>query len=170
MALTREQRIYLSVLAVAAAALTADRLFFGVTNPAVAAAADVIEQATSKSIEPVNQEPASARFAARLRAAAGTSDAPVEDLFAVRLVNEEVPAEAVSQPEVDSSRASADSFRLAHRVTAVATGKGAYAVINGRTVRTGESVAGLTLVEVTRESAVFEGEGVRVELSVVADR
>jgi hypothetical protein len=171
MALTREQRIYLSVLAVAGAALAADRLFFGVTSPAVAAAANAIEQVATKPLEPVTQEPASARFAARLRAAArSTDDAPVDNLFAVRLVHEnkaEQPAPAAASNAV---RLNADAFRLAHRLSAVATGKGAYAVVNGRTVRMGEEIDGMSLIEVTREAAIFEGSGVRVELSVIADR
>jgi len=61
-------------------------------------------------------------------------------------------------------------MRLAHRVTALASGKGAYAVVNGRTIRLGDSIGGLTLVEVTREAAVFASDNVRAELSVVADR
>lgn len=172
MALTREQKVYLSVLAVAASALAADKLFFGVTAPAVAAAADAIQQVNLKPVEPVNQEPASARFAARLRTAAGpAADAAVSDLFAVRLVREEKPAEqAAPAPALASPAVAAEQFRLAHRVTALASGKGAYAVVNGRTIRLGESIGGLTLVEVTREAAVFESEGVRAVLSVVADR
>lgn len=169
MALTREQRIYLSVLAVAGAALAADRLFFGVTNPAVAAAANVIEQVAAKPNEPVNQEPASARFAARLRAAAGQPEhTPVEDLFAVRLVREPKAVEA--EESAPPAQPSGEGFRLAHRVSAVATGKGAYAVVNGRTIRLGEEIVGMKLVEVTREAAIFEGGGARVELSVVAER
>lgn len=171
MALTREQRIYLSVLAVAGAALAADRLFFGVTNPAVAAAANAIEQVAAKPIEPVNQEPASARFAARLRAAAGTAEGnPVENLFAVRLVHEMKEPESAPAAAANAAQLNGDAFRLAHRLSAVAAGKGAYAVVNGRTIRVGEEIAGMTLIEVTREAAVFEGSGVRVELSVIADR
>lgn len=172
MALTREQKVYLSVLVVAASALAADKIFFGVTAPAVAAAADAIQQVNLKPIEPVNQEPASARFAARLRTAAGhASEESVTDLFAVRLVREEKPAEQPT-PAIPAASAAAavEQFRLAHRVTALASGKGAYAVVNGRTVRLGESIGGLTLVEVTREAAVFEAEGVRAVISVVSER
>jgi hypothetical protein len=170
MALTREQKVYLSVLAVAASALAADKLFLGVTAPAVAAAA--IQQVAAKPAEPVNQEPASARFAARLRtAAAPAADAAVSDLFAVRLVREEAPTPQTPEIVAAASPAVAiEQFRLAHRVTALASGKGAYAVVNGRTIRLGDSIGGLTLVEVNREAAVFASDNLRAELSVVADR
>ncbi|MFN9972015.1 MAG: hypothetical protein ACK58T_19225 [Phycisphaerae bacterium] len=172
MALTREQKVYLSVLAVAASALAADKLFLGVTAPAVAAAADTIQEVAAKPAEPINQEPASARFAARLRtAAAPASDAAVSDLFAVRLVREEIPSAQPSEIVAAASPAVAiEQFQLAHRVTALASGKGAYAVVNGRTIRLGDSIGGLTLVEVTREAAVFASDNLRVEISVVADR
>ncbi|MBY0112666.1 MAG: hypothetical protein K2Y21_07585 [Phycisphaerales bacterium] len=173
MALTREQKVYLSVLFVAGAALAVDRLFLGVTNPAVAAAANAIQEvASSKPLEASSQEPASARFAARLRAAAGDSaNNPVSDLFATRLVKSPASAEAAPMNAAPvSSAASIDAFKAAHRVSALASGKGAYAVINGRTVRLGEALGGMTLIEVTREHAVFEGDGHRVELSLVEAR
>ena len=140
------------------------------TAPAVAAAADAIQQVAEKAPAAVNPEPASSRFAARLRsAAAPAADAPVADLFAVRLVREE-PADAPQPGEAPSDAAGSDQFRLAHRVTALASGRNAYAVVNGRTVRLGDAIEGFVLVEVTREAAVFESGGVRVALSVVAER
>jgi hypothetical protein len=42
--------------------------------------------------------------------------------------------------------------------------------VNGRTIRLGDSIGGLTLVEVNREAAVFASDNLRAELSVVADR
>lgn len=92
----------------------------------------------------------------RLSAAMRASLQPAPDEEAER---EQAP------PEGDKPRA--EEFESVHRLEAVLVkGEASLAVVNGLTVRLGESVAGFSLVSVGERWATFERDAVRITLTL----
>jgi hypothetical protein len=69
--------------------------------------------------------------------------------------------------ELKASQARANDFRTKHHLAAVLTAeRQGLAVLEGKPIRIGQTIDGFTLVAVAHHSAVFEANGIRVELSM----
>lgn len=180
MKLTKKQKGYLAVLAVALVAFLADRLFF---LPASANADDVVQEDPSNLlIRPAGGGPSAAAVAAasaagnpyrvdllgeRLSATAAERrvllSAGVRDAF--------VPSAAwVARPSVvthDTAAEAAQAFRDRHKLTAIFVGpSGRTAIVNGRSLREGQRLGAFTLTTIDARSITFTSGGHRVELSL----
>lgn len=176
MKLSKERRVYAAILGLAGAAWVGDRVIF--SGGPQAASAGAIAEAPQAA-----PTPAPAVKSASAPSSAGTAlplaqrleklrkpdedMAPAEDAFAVpeawRPKAAAAKAEAAAPPRFD-----ADAFKQAHKLTTVLKGtRGNFAVIDGGSLRTpGQELDGMTLREVTSESAVFERDGVTLELRI----
>ena len=179
MKMTRKGKVCAIVLGLAGFAVTCDQLFFfPAAGPATAQAASsaVVNEPAASTPMPVPASPA---------AVAGGSGQPTPAIagrlqglaVAHRLNLSEVddafdpPATWKQQEQtirvLKRSQVRANDFRQSHQLTAVLTaGKRGLAVLGGKPVRIGQTIDGFTLVDVAKRSAVFEAEGVRVELSL----
>lgn len=176
MALNKERKVLLGLLGSAGLILVVDQVLLGppqgarasgaqpppatpptTTVPASAAAEQSRTTAASTPTEAVD----ASGWNARLVALADEPEAQASpDPFASQ------PPERTPEPEgLDAAR-----FAAEHRLTAVVTGGAVGAVgvamVNGRPIRVGESVAGYRLVRVDARSAEFRwgDETVRLEL------
>ena len=165
---TKQRKVFVGVLAVAGAALIADRSFFGAAplgagtvlagqdSPAAKAATPVVTPATSS--------PAGPTLVARLEAL--RDKAVDEDPFVSPFVDSTLPAapvaEAPAAPEFDAAACAAR-----HKLSAVMNGKnGSVAMIGGKVYRVGDTLDGLTLTRIENQNALFEGNGASAELLV----
>jgi hypothetical protein len=166
MALTKERKIYLGLLAAGIGALAVDRLTSG---PATAQAEDASAYVVARPDAPaatnsIPVAPAASGgtmtpgegLAARLRELASKSNAAPgsapRDLF--RAPASWAPQAQTTQP-VAKEPGPAD-FEKSHRLTAVLLhGRQAHAVVDGRMVAPGQSIDGYTLLSVTQDMAVF---------------
>jgi hypothetical protein len=166
MKLSKERRVYAAILGLAGAAWVGDRvLFSGGPQPASAGAVPA-EQAPAPA--PIAKAaPVGVPLADRLERLRQSQPGSAEDAFAVpdewRPKAAAAKAEAAAPPRFD-----AEAFKSAHRLTTVLKGtRGNFAVIDGGSLRTpGQELDGMILREVTSESAVFERDGVLVELRI----
>lgn len=177
MAISKRQKVYLSILAVALGALVLDRVFLGSggATPGRAAVRQGARRPGSRQAAPASPpsapgEPAAPegqRIAARLRAAAQAEKpdySNVRDVFAVP------PAwmAELEPPAPDGS--SADEGvpdRPAHKLMAVMVGeRGGHAIIDGRCLLVGQERDGLKLISVAEDAAVVEENGVRIQLQL----
>jgi hypothetical protein len=72
---------------------------------------------------------------------------------------------ATGQPAAPAASAQAQQFAQRHRLEAVVlSGDASFVVVDGRTVRRGQSLDGLTLVEIQSRAAVFASDQMRVTL------
>jgi hypothetical protein len=187
MALSKQRKAYVAILLVAAGFLTADRFILGTgaTVPATAAAeplslAKSVSNTTGAPAAQIAQQPGTPAsslpqsLATRLeRLRDSAADALVEaspqliDPFtsppALAAIPAMLPAEQAAL--VDNK---AEEFSRMHRLTAVMrSAADSSAVIGGRIYRVGDSLDGLTLIEIDRRSATFVGENdLRVTLAV----
>ena len=164
MKLSKERRVYAAILGLAGAAWVGDRvLFSGGPQPASAGAVPA-EQAPAPIAKAA---PAGVPLADRLERLRQSQPDSAEDAFAVpdewRPKAAAAKAEAAAPPRFDAA-----AFKSAHRLTTVLKGtRGNFAVIDGGSLRTpGQELDGMILREVTSESAVFERDGVLVELRI----
>jgi hypothetical protein len=175
MKLTKKQKGYVGVLAVALTAFVADRLFF---LPAEAEAV-VQEDPRELLIRP------SGGVGDAAAAAALSRNQYRVDLLAERLTNAAgehrlqlsgvrdafLPSAAwISGPKVivhDTAAEAAQAFRDRHRLTAIFLGPGgSTAIINGRAVREGQQIGGFTLVLIGARSTMFSAGAHQVELTL----
>lgn len=167
MAMSRERKVYAAVLLVVGAALAFDRGFVGVSGAKPVHAAEMpVAELPGRNAKPVV---ATVTLASRLKQ---LGEVPrTVDLLETTLQRpaplieiEETPDAA---PEIDLRQ----QFASSHHLSALASnGRGANALVNGRAVSIGESIAGYTLTEVTRDAAVFSGPGGKVELHLPPSR
>ncbi len=149
MRLTKQQRIALGVLTVAVGALAVDKAFLGVTSPAPAAALTAAPAPTS-SIAPLTATPAPTteteptRLAERLDNSAailGLNAGRTSDAFSIRNTwlepREPAPMDAPAPIEASPSP-TPEAPRLA-LTTVLSQGAGGVAVLNGVTMRVGET-------------------------------
>jgi len=167
MAMSRERKVYAGVLLVVGAALAFDRGFVGVSGakPVHAAEMPVAEPARQSSKPAI----ATVTLASRLKQ---LGEVPrTVDLLETTLQRSapaiEIEEAPIAAPEADLRQ----QFASAHHLSALASnGRGANALVNGRAVSIGESIAGYTLTAVTRDAAVFSGPGGTVELHLPPSR
>jgi hypothetical protein len=139
MTLTRQRKASFGLLAVALAALGADRLFLSGGSPATASAAagdPVVVESDVAQARPAQTGPGLASRLESIARAEGLDPVLVEDLFA---------DEAEAEPLVLTAT--------------LGTGRHAAAMVNGEQLRVGQSIAGAELVEVTRDGAQFRRDG-----------
>ncbi|KPK79719.1 MAG: hypothetical protein AMJ81_12905 [Phycisphaerae bacterium SM23_33] len=175
MTVSKTEKVYLGVLAMALGALVIDRTFLGSSQvtPSQAAAQQAAPSPQPPQAAPVPppgpDEPAapeSPALAARLREAAGAEKpdyANVRDVFALSqgwLAELESPA---TQP--GTSAAKSVPARPVHKLMAVMVGgESSYAIIDGKCLLVGQEMDGLKLISVEQNSAVVEADGVRIQL------
>jgi hypothetical protein len=169
--------LLVAVLIVAGLGLAIDRVIIGtdMTGPAESSAGvlspDMSDPASLLIIpDPVTTVagPAAPTLADRLRQATSThtgEGAVTRDAFSV------APAWVPVQPgpgaDGQGATQSAESFKQANHLDAVlVTGDQRCAVVNGLTLRLGESLQGYRLVAINERAAEFEADGVRVALGI----
>lgn len=175
MKLTRERKIFASVLGLAAVAFAVDRVTGGGgtatdasdSSPA-AVASEPSDLLMANATTPATGDKGAhgavalnaASLSARISACAATtahSNSPSRDLF-------RLPAKWSNQIQsnsADAARIAADKFSRSHRLSAVArnAGGGSVAVVEGKLLHVGNALDGFTLTSVAPDSAVFTGPG-----------
>jgi hypothetical protein len=183
MKLTRERKIFVAVLGLALAALVTDRLTSTSDSAAAAAESDrsslllaSSSTATSSGKGPSISAPAGDELSLARRLAAAVSAAKVGDERGGRDLFR-VPAKWSKEVEVNSAeaaRVAAEQFARSHRLGAIAhNAGGAVAVVDGKLLHTGAVVDGFRLLNIARDSAVFQGPGgaqARLVLNIEAVR
>jgi len=189
MKLTRERKIYGALLCLGVLALGIDKLFLSPPEaPAQSAASLLINNGSPKNAviahnKPVVSPAPAAQsgekplmglgvLAARMRDMAEVERldlADAKDVFRppVAWVGTTAAPQPV-QPTV-TTIGPADTFRERHHLIALLkSSKGGMAILDGRSVRPGQSVDGFKLVQVGENSATFEGSGTKIELQLPA--
>ena len=174
MRLSRKHKLYVGIMALAAAALLTDRLLLqpGQTGPAQAQAAAVptarpAGRAADQAASPAGTAAAATSVSDRLAAASGSVSrdfAALRDVFqpsaswlAVLQGGKSGPAQGAPPAEV---------FRQRRRLSAVMVDTdGGLAVVDRRLVKVGEQIDGFELISVAAKSATFAApDGAHVEL------
>ena len=176
MKLGMKQKVYGSILSLAAAAFGADRMFFGAdVAPAAAGVAGAMPHATpapSIADKPntglnISAPSSSAWLARRLQAVpVDTTDNAERNVFAVPASWRRVlppPAHPASEP----SQLAAGLFQRDHHLTAVILNqKDSRAVVDGRLVPLGGTFDRFKLIEVSRQGACFAFDGEQARLAL----
>ena len=186
MKMTRERKIYGALLCLGVAALAADKLFF---SPAEAPAASLLVQnngprpavvAHNKPVVAPAAEPQPkdqplmglGALADRMRGMAEAERldlADAKDAFRPPVAwvgNIAVPTQTQQQSGLGPGDA-ISAFREKHHLIAVLkSSKGGMAILDGKSVRPGQSVDGFKLLRVCENSAVFESNGKTVEMQL----
>ena len=177
MALSSKQKIFASVLALSVAGLMTDRAFLG-PNEVAAQESTAAHNAATLQTSVAETANADRTFASALSTPKSTiadrletiADAQALDLTNIPNAFQPSPAWMPDEPSPESpalDSASAESFRAAHRLTAVlADGTRGYALVDGRCLLIGEALDGFTLIGVSDGSAVLESDRTRVELTL----
>jgi hypothetical protein len=158
MTLSRQQKIYIGIVSVAALALALDRTVF---KPSAAVATSMDEYAVDATNESAADSAADALRAAekslanRLRTLSserGIDPLQVRDVFDAKWT------EALTEPAAPTADNShALKFMQSHRLTAImGTGSAGYAVIDGKCLRVNQAIDGYKLSAVTSRSAVLQ--------------
>lgn len=179
MTLTRSQKMYVAVLAVAAAAFVYDRATSAPTAAQGASGAkDAALAVTDFAPSPFPP------LALSGTAEQGGLNIRLQDLARTRCLDASAPENAFSLPptwpmpkvaereqvaadmaQTEMNRKLIDAFRQ-HRLEAVVVGQKGYANVDGQGVFVGETVDRFTLLSVTKSSAVFGLDQLRVELEL----
>lgn len=170
MAWNRQRRVFAGVLAVAGAALVADRVFFGAAPIGVETAEATQESGPTKAAAPT-LAPAQAAIAPGVmlsqRLEAFRDRATDADPFESPLVTLAAVEPADIEEKSPTPTFDAAAWAEGRRLTAVLNGRnGSVAMIDGKVYRVGDTLDGLTLVSIESQTALFEGEGAAAELSV----
>jgi hypothetical protein len=185
MKMTRERKIYGALLCLGIAALGADKLFF---SPAEAPAASLLIQSSGpKPViahnKPVVSPPAEPQtkdqplmglgvLADRMR---GMAEAERLDLADARdafrppvawVGNIAIPTQTQQQPGLGAGDAFAAFHEKHHLIAVLKSSKGGMAILDGKSVRPGQTVDGFKLLRVGESSAVFESNGKTVEMQL----
>ncbi|MEO1007656.1 MAG: hypothetical protein AAFX79_03765 [Planctomycetota bacterium] len=164
MKLNKERRVYVALLGCAGLVLGVDQLLSAGPQSAQAGAPVPMHDATTGDAG----AGAAARPLDERKAMAGWNEA-ARALMAQKNESGGVP-DPFAMPDAGAGEAVASaggSFASRHTLSAVlAAGPDSVAIIDGRPVRIGEKIDGMTLVEVERRAAVFESGArrIRVEL------
>lgn len=171
MKLSKKQRVSVCVLALAVAALVADRVFLRSDEapPAEAGAAPVAGLDELTGTSPSRSPAVEGRsLAARLRelsASADPSSGDVRDAF--RLSQAWLAYLSPPKPATAAPESKPKPGRPVHRLTAVILDKdGGRAIVDGKYLRVGQELDGMKLISVSERSAVVESRGTRVELTL----
>ena len=174
MTLTKAQKIYGAALILAAGAFAWDRWSSG-SAPAEAAAAVSFAVPRDAKVGAVKAQvldaPARAGWFQRLARLASDAclDASNPDNafeppgWGHERVNDSNPATTIAEARSKADIEAADAFRK-HRLDMVMTGPRAYANVDGQGLFIGEVFDGFTLARVTKSTAVFARDQIRVEL------
>ena len=178
MRLTRERKIILVVLAVAATALLFDQLLSGspATGPAAAQAdstspapAEDTPQAKSPTVSQIDAEPSDRQSVAQQLA--GISQMP--ELAVAQITDAFRPSSEWESGNLSTDTQAAkvlpgragEVFASEHTLSGVIkTDSGGYAIINGQVVGLGHTLGGFKLVATSDNSVRMESNGVRVVL------
>ncbi|MBL8999611.1 MAG: hypothetical protein JNK25_00575 [Phycisphaerae bacterium] len=167
MAWTIQRKVFGGILAVAGAALIADRTLTGnstIGPDTAAAAADttpIKAAASAPSAPAAAQGPTLVDRLESLREQASDSD-PFASPFVTEVVIAPAAPETPVTPAIDTT-----AWTAKHKLTAVLKGRnGAVAMIGGQVYRIGDQLDGLTLTSIENQTARFEGPGTAAELSV----
>jgi hypothetical protein len=170
MAWNRQRRVFAGVLAVAGAALVADRVFFGAAPLGVETAEATQEGGPAKAAAATPAQSAAVpgvMLSQRLesfRDRATDADPFVSPLVTLAAVEPADIEEQSPTPVFDAA-----AWAGGRRLTAVLNGRsGSVAMIDGKVYRVGDTLDGLTLVRIESQVALFEGDGAAAELSVRA--
>jgi hypothetical protein len=177
MKLSRERKVYVAALVLGLCALGVDRVTRGGGTDAETAS----ESAAIKPITHVSAAPASRPVVASGRSSEIPVDAIAHRLQAARRVDRvrgtptdlfQVPAKwagTVAHAAPPAAPNDADRFRATYHLTGVLISpQGNRAIINGRSVRVGETLAGFRLVSVDVGRAVLDSGRTKVILSIEA--
>jgi len=181
---SRQRKVIVGLLAAALSALAVDRVFLGsgATAPETAAASgsiivgdggdDANANASAESSARASLRPSLAQVAERLNQLAADRAldptkmrdgfAPSEKWIAPKVTIK--PAARADAPSVTPAEAFAREHKLLGVVLDQTTGGAA--ILTGRRVPLGRSVDGFELVRLTIRSAVFERDGIEVELKL----
>ncbi len=174
--MTRERKILATILTVGAGALLVDRALQS-GEPAAADAAVLVAQsgpamdadtmtppaAATVAASP-DQGPSVAQRLARTAERLAIDPGQVQEAFNPPASWLQQTAEAANGAEQPLS-AQARQFAQRHRLEAVVlSGDASFVVINGMTLRRGQSLDGLLLVDIQSRSVVFESPQMRVTL------
>ena len=186
MTLTKTQRIYVGILALAIGAFMVDRMFLS-GGPAEAQAATPYQSPVALSVGSASSPAGSAGSAgsagealqllaalageradlSELRNAFRPSPAWSADLFPPAPVAPTAPAESAPLAATPAKSAALQRFTQDHSVMSIIrTDEGGYALIDGQLVNVGNKLDGFTLVELTDSAAVFASDAGRVELKL----
>ena len=171
MTLTKKQKWYLGVLAIALAVLAVDNLTGG-EGPAESRAASAaplqpikapvaVQPSQDKTTSPTTQ-PRVAMADQLDRMTSGLELAATVDAFAI-------PQSwlAAEQAKVDAQSENAPpTFAERHVLTAVVTGARGMAIVNGKSVRIGQTIEGYRLLSVDTRTARFANDRETVVLKV----
>lgn len=173
MRLTRTQKIYVLILALAAIALAIDRVFLpppqdasathGAALAVTSAAVDLddLDALVSEIEVPMPRHVVIGHQLDALARQRGLRPQDVRDAFRPSAAWPD--RGAVTGP----SRSVAERFKAAHELTAVmAAGPDGYAIVDGRTLFIGQVLDGFTLVSVGPRRATLESGSVRVVLDL----
>ena len=189
--LTKSQRVYMTMLAVALVAFTVDTVFLGGEARVQQAGAETLAiPFTPPAAPPVEPAPAPDRTASLAEAlkACDTEDiSQVPEAFEPSASWRETlcppPPEptlpgglSVNTAEPDTPEAAlavrqAQRFAETHNLMSIIrTSNGGTALVDGQLVQVGRKLDGFTLLRLTERGAVFEAGGKQVELRLSADQ
>lgn len=178
MELTRERKILLGAVALAAGAFLVDQVMFG-AGPDDAEAGVAVVRSVPRTVRP---QPAAAiaaspapqsesSLAQRLEEAAGAQAMSVglPDLVDA-FVAPESWAPPEQRPQNNQAALSGQEFAQRHKLDAIMHGSGGgFALVNGKAVKPGQKLDGFELVELGQRSATFRGPAGVVELQIAAN-
>ena len=177
MTLTKSQKMYGAVMLLAAGAFVYDRATSGPSVAEAIAAKDAlpVSEPLSLVIGPeglIERDGLNSRLANLARAQCLDSSSS-DNAFAMPPVWapamwQEATQNSVTPSDIEANKMLVDAFRL-HHLDAVIVGQRGYANVDGQGVFAGESLEGFKLLYVTKSSAVFGLEGMRVELRLPID-
>ncbi|MDP9175847.1 MAG: hypothetical protein M3O30_18570 [Planctomycetota bacterium] len=165
MKITKKHKAYAVVLGLGFAVLGLDR---GFATPQSAEAAPVVAEAVASRIVAdsatnVPAVPAKSTIAARLQ-----DMAVVDNIDVDTVANAFSPSQAwiAAKPvDVERTAAVAQEFARSHTVSAVMqSNKGGRAIIDGRLLRVGQVVDGITILSIGRNSVLFGNESGQFDL------
>ncbi|QOJ14353.1 MAG: hypothetical protein HRU75_06750 [Planctomycetia bacterium] len=161
MKINRRERIALSVFLLALLALCVDQFLLS-DQPQTAAAASAVGSAPQRRSTPAVLP--EIVVAPRADAPSGLDSVP--DVCDWRRIAPIVaPAAAASvAAEAAAVVTAVAEFTGRHKLGGVVLGPRPAAIVSGRVIRVGQSLEGVPLIEVRRDSAVFLADGQRVEL------
>ena len=167
MKLSKKQKVFLYLLAVAIAALLVDRVFLSsgaVGAEEALAMPEVTPDAPARPDLPAQEEQP---LAERLRTLSETQSldvSRVRDAFCLAPAwSAELRPPAVPVPQVDQTL----KLMQNHRLMAVMVGPdGGYAVVDGKRLLVGQERDGIKLVSVNENSAILESGGIRFQLKL----
>jgi len=172
MKLSKRQRAFVAILALALGALIVDRAFLGSGSPvpdeAVAGSSPAAAPPPSAPPRPPAGDAAGKpALADRLAELARAHELKTDEIRDAFRLSPAWLAECSPQPTGEPEPTPADRFAQAHRLTGVVVkGQAGIVLVDGGCVAIGQVLDGFRLVSVADNSAVFEANGQRVVLKL----